>query len=345
MLGHCSSALAFLMLAGCVTSTSQEEFPLGAPLPEQVALVIPTGGDSAIGEVSPVRQYYLSIFEQMQEALGDRDLPRLRGLLRAHDGKQAPSWAVEGIDRFFTASLGLEFEAHAAAHSGIEVSGDVGPIGAPVRYEFRLDLPPDRDVVLDHPEIEGLNFLATLEVKDHDAYGGLTSHRASRILQLLARETRHAPLRTEALFAATFDEANAVVRELRATVELLPGTVLIDGRAAPVQRAELVESELFLYPDGVTAIQDDPLRTLRNAIALGDVEHHPHQYLAARFMPESDRAEAMEMLIERVRLGDPGQARVAMAALAVMTSVDLPVGDRDGWLAWWKGRQAPHLSR
>lgn len=335
--GRRSCALLLLGLGGCVTTTTDEP-PMAAPLLEQTTLVIPAGQESGPRGDGPIDQYYSSIFLQMQEALTERDLPRLTRLVVGHDRKKAPPWVVERMDRFFTALLGLEFEAHASRSSQLEVKDGIGPMGAPVQYSFRLDTPSNREIVLVDDRVEGLSFLATLLVVDHDVYGGRTTHRSSRILRLKKPETRHAPRTNEASFGTSFDANHAVVRELHATVELLPGTVQVDGRDAPIQRLELVRSDGVMYPAGVEAIRDKPLVTLRNAISLGDRAHYPHQYLAARFMPSSSTDEALGLLIERVRLGNAGQARVAMACLAVITGEDLPVGDRETWLAWWQRR-------
>ena len=50
-------------------------------------------------------------------------------------------------------------------------------------------------------------------------------------------------------------------------------------------------------------------------------------------------SENEQLLIDQVRYGRSDQAQVAMAALRASTGAEIPVGDRDGWLAWWQQRR------
>lgn len=335
-MSRAGSSLVLLALSACVTTTLDQP-PHSAEPVELQTVVVPFAGGSGGGD--PIDQYYASVLTQMQQALSERDLQRLGGLLVGTKARQgAPEWASARIERFETARLGLAFEDHAATHSRIEVAEEGHTIGEGIDFVFQLDVPPDHDVVLEDTRRSGLRFLATLSVVDYDPYGGNTTRIASRTLRLTKPLTRHMQHPSEATFNAAADSTVAVVRELVATVELLPGTVQIDNQLAPIQRMRLAERREVLYPAGFEVIREQPLKTLRNAMALGDPKHFPHQYLAARFMPPSDRAQAVELFIQTVRLGNQVQARVAMAGLAFLTGEDIPVGDRDAWLAWWQRR-------
>ena len=342
-----ASSLAALALSACVTTTLDEPPIEARAIPLQTAVVIPF--DGASGNSGPVDQYYSSILQQMQEALGGRDLNQLNGLLAGHDRDNAPSWARERIARFQTAALGLEFEAHAAEHSRIEVVYPGRILGEAVDFVFELDTPSNHDVLLEDTRRSGLRFLATLSVVDHDAYGGRTTRTASRTLRLRKPLTRHMQHPSEATFKAAADPTSAVLRELNVVVELLPGTVQIDDELAPIQRMKLAETTEIFYPTGTDVIREKPMATLRGALALGDPKHFPHQYLSAHFMPEEQRDEAIEMFVENVRLGNAAQARVAMACLVVLTGEEIRWEiEKPGWLGGRVGR-APsrrlHLSR
>lgn len=330
------AVIVLLAVSACVT-TPLEEPPPEAQTVDLQAVVIPFAEGSS-GDSTPADQYYSSILNQMQEALAERDLVRLSSLLAGKTRSNAPEWARVRIERFKTAELGLQFEAHAAKHSRIDVVQLGRTIGQPVDFIFQLDTPPNHDVMLEDTRRSGLRFQATLSVGDYDAYGGRTRRTASRTLRLVKPLTRHMEHPSEATFRAPADPTSAVMRELIVVVELLPGTVQIDNQLAPIQRMKLAERREVLYPTGYEVIRDQPMKTLRGAIALGDPKHFPHQFLAAHFMPEEKRDQAIELLIQNVRLGNRAQARVAMAGLAVLTGEDIPVGDRDAWLSWWQGR-------
>jgi hypothetical protein len=105
-----------------------------------------------------------------------------------------------------------------------------------------------------------------------------------------------------------------------------------------VRRIPVAEHATTVYPRGIGPIREQPLRTLRNAVELGDPDHFPHQYLAARFMPSADREAALGLLMPVIRLGNDEQARVAMACARSLSGVDLPVVERAAWLEWWRSR-------
>ena len=94
----------------------------------------------------------------------------------------------------------------------------------------------------------------------------------------------------------------------------------------------------ILGSSGVESIRRAPRVTLLSAMELGDVDHYPHVFLAAHFMSEQYVEEALTALMGWVRLGNQGQQRVAMAALAVLADTKIEVGDRRRWLDWWQRR-------
>jgi hypothetical protein len=329
--GEAASALWMAFAAAaCVTQEIEPEAAAERSVDART-VVVPFAGRAASS--APVSAYYSDILAQMQDALQHRDLERLRELVASHDRPEAPQWVRDHIDGFAAAALGLEFELHAARHTRIELPAPTLPIGAPVQVALAVSAPPGRSVRAASTPVK---FLMSVRVVDSDAYGGRSERSSSTIVE--AEAAQDAPWRIP--FGMDLPAGRAVVREVDIRAELLPGVISIDGTDAPVRRIAVGQAVETYYPEGVEPIRAQPLRTLERAVALGDEAHFAHEYLAARFIPEADRAAAIEILIRQVRLGTPAQVRAATAALRLLTSEEIVLGDRDAWLAWWQKQAA-----
>ena len=313
-------------LGACVT-TEVVAPDIPAPV-EALPVVVPL---RAVHDNRPADQYYVDILRQMQEAFTENDSERLQGLLARHDRSHAPAWAHQRLQKFRGASRGLAFATWAAERSAIVSAVEDPPIGAPVDYTVAIAVL--RGDVEPLPET---SFLVSLSLVDFDPFGSRSDRSSSRVVRPDEGELFEG--RWELPFAADLAAGNSVIRQVRVRVEVLPGLVEIDGQVAPLPRMVVAEREDLLFPAGIEPIRGAPLRTLRNALSLGDEAHFPHQFLASYFMPAEQRDAAVELLMPKVRLGNPGQARVAMAGLRMLTGEEMSVEDRAGWLAWWQDR-------
>jgi hypothetical protein len=327
-------AVLVLFPAGCVTEDQRPE--AAGPLQQgAVVIALPTQGN--LGGDGPVDTYYRSILGQMYEAYLERNPELLGNLLGRHDDPAAPAWALEALPRYRTLLTALAFELHGESRSRVQ-SPSVR-IGEPV--EFLLDLPahPGMSVELgaedsEHPVV----FRVSFDVVDRDSRGDVIRSQSSRLLHLsedllLAGETS-----LQLPFTLDLPAFSTLIRKVVVRVELMPGYVQVDGDQVPHNRVSLATSELVLYPPGVESIRRAPRVTLFSAMELGDVDHYPHVFLAAHFMSEQYVEEALAALMGWVRLGNQGQQRVAMAALAVLADTKIEVGDRRRWLDWWQRR-------
>lgn len=310
--------------------------PNAAALPTQQSVVVPV--PSGLVSNDAVDAYFGSVIEQMQEAAQEGDLARLLGLLAAHDDERAPSWARQRFAAYRDVGRALAFEARLPELTEIELQSAERALGAPLRFVVRMRGPDDADVQLAPVgNAFATNVLVSIAMVDHDCLGTRAERRSSVVLQPDSRvRLRAEPMVLPFMVAA--EHGGASVRKLQLRAELLPGRIEIDGRGVPNRRVLLAEHALELFPAGVEPIREQPLRTLRNALQLGDAPHFPHVFLATWLMPAQDRDSAIELLVQRVRLGRPDQARCAMAALGVLTGERLTVEDRDGWLRWWQAR-------
>ena len=313
-------------LAGCAGSTPGDELVTG---PVVIARS-PEGGEGG----GAVDDYYASILTQMREAYGDRDPGRLESLLAMHDREDAPEWAALAMSQYraLLRALGFELELQRVSRLG---SGDaelfldsrpqllheIGPVpGGRARLSGREDEHPAR-------------FEVAVRVFDEDAFGARIE--ASSRLTLVPGAAVELDQGALVLpFAVDLPPGTGVLRILKVEVDLLPGQVAVADEVLPHRRVTCVRKELVLYPRGIDAIRKRPLATLREALRRGEPAYFRHVALAVRFLPEAERATAVDLLVARVRLGTSEQALVAMAALAHLTQAGIPIGDREGWLRW-----------
>jgi hypothetical protein len=132
---------------------------------------------------------------------------------------------------------------------------------------------------------------------------------------------------------------NAVRRQVLVRVDLMPGYVHTDAGRAPVPRTAIAAATATQWPVGYDAIAAAPLQQLQGALRAFEPKSFARAFLAAAAVTGPDRERAIELLVEQVRFGRPDQALVAMAALRAANAADLPIGDREAWLAWWNERR------
>ena len=328
-------AVLVLFAAGCVTEDLRPP-ELSSPLQQEaVVIALPTGGTR--GGDGPVDTYYRSILGQMNEAYVERNPELLGILLGKYDDPKAPPWAREVLPRYQTLLTALAFELHVGSRSRVQSSALA--IGEPM--ELQLDLPahPGMSVELgaedsDQPAV----FRVSFEVEDRDSRGDLIRNQSSLLLRLSEDHLLAGEASLHLPFILDMPAFSTLIRNVVVRVELMPGYVQVDGDQVPHNRVFCASSELVLYPPGVESIRRAPRITLLRAMEIGDVDHFPHVFLAAHFMSEQYVEEALTALMGWVRLGNEGQQRVAMAALAVLADTKIEVGDRRRWLDWWQRR-------
>lgn len=336
---------AGLWLGGCVT-VPVDDAPVRAPIKLEGAVVIPIG---TIGDDErPLVEFYRGIFQRMREAYGipgknlAPDLETLRSLLQSYRRDDGPAWVRATLQGYADAEQGLTFELHAARASRLEavVTEGVGDeIGEPLHLDFVLPPLPDGPTHLGGDDSdEPVAFRVAVEIEDRFVDGSTRTHRQAERLRLpTSMELATEPLR----LGVTIDlpVSAAVRRTIHARADLWPGYVGRNGRRVPVRQTTLAATVATQWPRGYEPIREKPLLTLREAIRRGDAAHFPHVYLGAVMAPPADREAVLTLLVDQVRLGRPDQALVAMAALAALTDVAAPIGDRERWLAWWQSRR------
>jgi hypothetical protein len=188
----------------------------------------------------------------------------------------------------------------------------------------------------------GTAFRFTFRATDHDATGG----RAERVMHEVVRlrrthrfEAGREPLELQVELPSP--PLRGVRREVQIVVEMMPCTLRVDGVKVPVARPTPCGTMFVqLYPDGTQVVREQPLKTLRRAIARGDAAHFPHVALAVYYLPAADHAAAIDELVAMLRVGNAAQGRVATAGLSALTGVGISLDDREAWLRWYAEQHA-----
>jgi hypothetical protein len=358
-------ALAFpvrallLLGTGCVSAVIDDKASLVPDVPT-TSVVIPIGQPVPPGQ-EPLVEFYGSLLERMHEAHKERDLATLQQLLTEYHRADAPSWVQERFAGYTALAAGLAFERHVATACRLErvalpPQPNVAPGAAPAQaapggdeigdsVEYALLLPPmpGQPVRLGgRDDADPVAFAVDIAITDEFVDGSQRNHKDADIVHLpetvvLGDRDHQEPLRLPVRLALA--DTGAVRRTLELTMALIPGYVGAGGVRAPVRRTPIASVQFVQWPRGFQPIREKPLAALVAAQQLGDAAHFPHVRLAAEFAPPEQRAEVEKRLIDWVRLGRPDQARVAMAALHALGVASVPIGDRDGWLAWWQARR------
>ena len=342
-----SACIAMSALAGCVTTyetTSLVDAPSKEKLATPPSVTIPFGADGSPSD-SEFTRFYQRVFERMQEAAAERDVQQLEILLASYDREDLPVSIRERVAGYRAVARGLRFVAAAAAAAKLvllpTVAGKDEPpaLGAVLRYELQLPALGEPYQRGGPDEADPFGVSIAYVVADTFVDGGTQSTKERRLEYLPAAFTLQGAAVLRIPIEIDVPAGNAVHRNVRVRVDTLPGSVRTEAGTVPVGQATLARTELPLWPKGHEAVRAAPVQQLRTALQAFEPRNFARAYLAATFAPPESRGEVLGLLIEQVRLGQPDQAQVAMAAMKAITEVDLPIGDRDAWLAWWQARR------
>lgn len=353
--GRGASFAALLVTAGCVTT--YEPVPLlgssTVPAIPVESLVVPiatgTRADSA------VEALYGRILQQLQEASRNQppdlpDLVQLEALLERYDRSGLPPRVEASMAGFRGIAAGLRVAERLRAAAEIVWLGPAGrlepsqpasvaPIGVPIQVELRI--PPIGMPIAfgGRADAEPARFLVGIEVEDSYVSGARNRWSNQDLVDLPNTLELLGEARLVVPVGIAMPGGDSVRRRLRVTFEQLPGFVRQDGARIPVRRTLLAAAELTQFPRGADEVAKAPLEHLRRA--LGDFlpATFPRAFVAAMFVRDPEREPAIDLLVDTVRLGRAEQALVAMVCLREIDANGPPVGDRDGWLAWWQGRR------
>jgi hypothetical protein len=344
---RCGGALlvgAAALAPACVTTAVEDDESLVPAIPLQ-SVVIPLGA-AVPAEQHTLQEFYDGLLARLHEAHREQDLTTMQALLAGYTRDDVPSWARDRLAGFEALVVGLMIELHVRVAARLEPVGDPlqrDDIGEACAWELVLPPLPGLPIGLGgQGDADPVAFGVSISVRDEFVDGTTRTleiddgrGRGAELVRLpaaftLANEPLRLPIRLQP------DDSIAVRRDFDLRVDLLPGYMQAAGQRAPVRRTLLGTATATQWPRGHQAIRRSPLETFQAAVRLGDLPHFPHVRLAAAFAPAEHRRQIEAAMIDWVRLGSPEQAIVATATLRALGAAQLPVGDRDAWLAWWQ---------
>lgn len=343
-----AAALASLA-AACVTTyepVEPEQGAEGAPLAVPVSIPLPEfgGGDSRV-----LLEFYGGILRRLQDAADDGDVELLDSLVESYDRPSVPDAFRQHLDGYRAIARGIAFQQHvqasaelrlvSAAGPGTAEPGKAPPLGEPLQLELELPPPPAPVRLGALGDRDPIGFSVAVTVDDEYLDGSSRESQSKEFLWLpraFAFESGESLLLPIEVGAAVGD---AVRRTVLVRVDLMPGYADCDGMRAPLQRVTAGAVSTTQWPKGHEILAAQPLAGLKAALADFNPRNFASAYLSALLVPARDRREATALLMDQVRFGRADQARVAMAALHKTAGVQIAVGDRDAWLAWWQSRQ------
>lgn len=342
--------LAFASGVACVATgcvTTYETVGFDAPTRETLAappsVTIPFGdGGSADNEFV---RFYQRVFERMQEAADDRDVPQLDVLLASYDRADLPPSIRDRVTGYRAIANGLRFVNAASASASLTVvpvpATGLAPtlLGEPMAFELRIPPPSTACELGGEDDDDPFALAFAFVVTDRFVDGNSEECKERHLVRLPSAFAWQGGKDLVVPFAVDVPPRPGVQRVVRVRVDTVPCTVRTEQGSVPIPPTTLARASLELWPKGHDVVRKAPLEHLRKALAAFDARNFACAYLAAWFAPASERTAVIDLLIEQVRFGRDDQAQVAMAALKVVTGSDLPIGDRDAWLAWWQARR------
>jgi hypothetical protein len=306
--------------------------------------------DTPAGDGSPAALIYQSVIQQCREAARDGDPVRLGSLLDHYDRQQAPEWARDVFGGLRQMHEALRFSGTGLAIAALRSEVGQVTVGEDIPLTLVLRSAWDHRIRIEAGRSRGGTALY-LEVlmRCEDATGNVLRQKLKFPVPLPGDIVlRPGEEHREPLPFPTSLTEGAVLHVFEFRGELAPARVVSGGSHLIVHRIPLGACTVRVLPRGFEAVQRAPLTTLREALRLGDRSHFPHVYLACEFLPPERRGEAGDLLTASLRTASPELSAVVLAGMRKIfgrpvrpvAGIELPVTDRDDWLAWWRDHES-----
>jgi len=340
-----AAVAAAWLAAACVTTYEPVEPDAGEALPVAAPISIPLAELGGPGSSRVQLEFFGGILRRLQDAAAEGDAALIDSLVESYDLPNVPATFRDHLVGYRAIARGLRFQQHVQRESALRLVGDAPveerrapPLGAPLRLE--LEVPPMASPVRLGAlgDADPIGFSVAVTVEDEFVDGSSRESQSKEFLWLpQALELRDDSLLLPVEVGAAVGDA--VRRSIVVRIDLMPGYVMLDELRAPIQRVTAGALTCTQWPEGYRILAAQPLAGLKTALADFNPKNYAGAYLSALLVPAQQRREANALLIDQVRFGRADQAQVAMAALHKTAGVNIAVGDRDGWLAWWQSRQ------
>lgn len=341
-----------LCLPGCVTEYEVAPTPsvaeaLQMPEARPIAVLAP----AANANDTVRQQFYAGILRRLEQASKEHDPATIDALLDSYGSLRLPATMRSCMDSYQAVARGLWFQREVAQRATLSVvlppqvaeapsaaaaAVQAPALGEPVALLFELPAGSQRAELGGKDAADPVGFAVIVEITDHFVDGSerrcetLGRVMVERTVALVDDVVLKLPVQLD------LPQNYAVQRRVEVRIEWLPCHLRLDDLRVPVRHAEIVRTAFTQWPAGHAAVQAQPLATLRTALQHSSPDHYPHIALASRFLPATDRAVAVELLVDWIRLGSEPEVRIGTAALRQIVGSGPAIGDRDAWLRWWQ---------
>ncbi len=341
---------SLLAASACVTTYEDAPLLFGAADVSAPSYAVPVAIPIPQGNGTPEdiarAEFYRSVLKRLNDAAKDGDVALLESLLSAYERPDMPPAIAAHVAGYRAVVPGLRFQQHVAKVATLplvdergEVAAAPPPLGAPVALELRIPAGAEAWSLGGRDDVDPLRLVVGMRIDDTFVDGSSRSWESQDFVPLPGSFELRGDAVLRAPIAVEKPGGEAVRREVRVVVELMPGYLQLAGVRAPLRRALLATSTFTQWPVGYDAVAKAPLAALQAALRNFEPASFRRAYLAAVSTQGPDREMALGLLVQQVRFGRIDQAQVAMAALRGMTGADVAIGDRDGWLAWDQARR------
>lgn len=337
---HCAPVLIIAGCLGACASSAADKIVITTSEPNPEGSPLLFGGD----EITPVMHGFL---EQIRVAFQVGDETRCM-LLAGELKKQEPPGAVEdylaqltGIQRGRQLMRGFGREARIDGAREEATIGDLIQLKLILPNveidgkEYTIEIPKSVGGIFSSKPRLSSTLLATMTMRDLDAYGGeSTSTQVLPLSLQTAIELQPASTFTmEFQVEGTVPRA-AVARILTVSAELIPCEVLLDGKPVVLTRIPFAPARIRCLPSGYEASAGNPLDALKTTLDRPDPVADRDILPTALLVTEDDRSAAVRLLSRRLLNANQSRGRAIIAALLNLTGDTTRGLDRAAWLGF-----------
>lgn len=268
-----------------------------------------------------------------------QDSGREGGMTELPEAPPEPEFNTELIDR--SSELGMQvLRARFVSGELSRASQVILPKGpfhfgeiVPVRFELRNPL---GETVTLLPPREGLVLELSWEVSRWLPVGGhdrIVRNRWYRLADHVVLEPDETYVTRSELPLVMEGDAGALW-QVKVDARLRCAGVLLGERELPAHRLEYRGNLLYAFPPGWESLREDPLGSLRLALANPRPQADRHVLVATALLSGAERYEGLDLLIDSLRR-PVSATRVLNATAALQWLTRIPLGDLpEDWIRW-----------
>ncbi len=266
--------------------------------------------------------------------LREGDLEAARDRVERLQGGEAPAELAPTIRGLAALLEGEEWRARLESGARLEPASEVVEAGEPMRLALRVR--NDGPVPVSFPGGEGGRGGAgifDITFVERRVDGTDFRERESRPFTIGPLEVAAGGEASVLQEIPTPPGAAYALREVEVAAELRPASFEAGGTGLPLHRVRFRPCRIRVCPPGYRGVAERPLESLRLALSSPSPRFDRHVLLAAAFVSDAEREEAVAACAVALSGADPRRQRGAAAALRILLRRDDLPPDPDLWRA------------